>query len=70
MAYSQADLNRLQAALADPTQKVRFDDGREVTYRTMAELRLAISDVSADLARQAAGGRPAALARRTTFRRS
>ena len=70
MAYSQADLNRLQAALADPTQKVRFDDGREVTYRSLSEIRQAIADISADLARQASGGRPMALARRTTFRRS
>lgn len=70
MAYSQADLNRLQAALADPTQKVRFDDGREVTYRSLSEIRQAIADVTADLARQASGGRPVALARRTTFRRS
>jgi len=70
MAYSQADLTRLQAAIADPARKVRFDDGREVEYRTMAELRSAIADVSADLARQAAGNRPVALARRTTFRRS
>lgn len=70
MAYTEADLNRLQAAVADPTQKVRFDDGREVTYRTMSELRTAIADVSTALARQANGNRPVALARRTTFRRS
>ncbi len=70
MAYTQADLNRLQAAVADPARKVRFDDGREVEYRTMQELNSAIATVSSDLARQSAGGASSPMLRKTTFRRS
>lgn len=68
MAYTSADLNRLQAAVADPARKVRFDDGREVEYRTMQELRDAIAVVTADLARQSGTGQT--MLRKSTFRRS
>lgn len=68
MAYTQTDLNRLQAAIADPARKVRFEDGREVEYRTMAELQNAIAMVSADLVRQSGSVQP--ILRKTTFRRS
>lgn len=50
MAYSQTDLDRLDAAIASGTLKVRFSDGSEVTYRSMAELMAARNHVAAQLA--------------------
>jgi hypothetical protein len=44
-------LDALRAMRAEGTSRVRFSDGREVTYRTDAEFAAAI----ADLERQIAG---------------
>jgi hypothetical protein len=38
---TQDDLNAIQTAIARGESKVRFADGREVTYRSVAELRQA-----------------------------
>jgi len=40
---TQADIDALEAALANATLKVRFADGREVTYRSAADLTQALS---------------------------
>lgn len=40
---TQADLDALEAALARGESRVRFADGREVTYRSVGELSAAIA---------------------------
>ena len=49
MAYTQAQLATLQAALASGVLRVQFED-RVIHYRTMAELREAIQIVEDALA--------------------
>lgn len=61
------DLATLKAAARSGVQQVRYADGRQVTYRTMAELRQAISDVEAEIA--AAGGAPRPVAGYASFGR-
>ena len=39
----QANLDAINQALGSPTLKVRFSDGREVTYRSVDELRKAMA---------------------------
>lgn len=46
MAWTQADLDALKRAIATGALKVRYADGREVTYRTLKEMR-AIYDLMA-----------------------
>lgn len=53
MALAQADLDKLETALASGQLTVDYD-GRRVTFRSVAELRSAIDYVKAELA--AAGG--------------
>lgn len=43
---TQADLDALEAALARGESRVRFADGREVEYRSVAELRSALAALS------------------------
>lgn len=38
MALSQADADALELAIASGALKVRYADGREVTYRSLAEM--------------------------------
>ncbi len=52
MAYTQEQLDALQAALAKGEKRVTFAD-KTVEYRTVDELKAAIRDVKADLHRQA-----------------
>lgn len=52
MAYTQTQLEALQAALASSALKVDFPDGSSVTYRSTDDLRKAIADVQAGLAVQ------------------
>lgn len=61
------DLATLKAAARSGVQRVRYADGREVTYRTMAELRQAISEVEAEVA--VASGQPRPVAGFASFRR-
>lgn len=51
MAYTQADLSAVQAAIASGEMTVKHN-GREVTYRSIAELRRAEDRIMADLAGQ------------------
>lgn len=48
MSYSQADLDRLKSALAKGVTSVEVD-GQRITYRSVAELRQAISMVESEL---------------------
>jgi hypothetical protein len=56
MAYTQGQLDALKSALASGALKVFFE-GREITYRSIDELRKAISDVSAGLVTETTGTR-------------
>ena len=52
MAYTQAQLDALQAALASGTLRVQYED-RMITYRDLDEIRQAIQIVQGELAGQA-----------------
>jgi len=54
MAYTQEQLDALEAALAKGEKRVSFGD-KSVEYRTIDELRLAIRDVKRGLNEQAVG---------------
>lgn len=67
MSYTADDLLTLERAVASGVMRVRYSDGKEVTYRSMADLLGAISVVKAQLA--AATGAPRQMAVFTTFSR-
>ena len=50
----QANLDAGNQALGNPTLKVRFPDGREVTYRPVDERRKAKAEIEDDI-REASG---------------
>jgi len=50
----QSNLDAVNSALGNPTLRVRFPDGREVTYRSVDELRKAKAEIEEDI-RQASG---------------
>lgn len=52
-AFSQADLDRLNRAIASGALSVSYDDGRNVRFRSMDELLLARDLVLRDLGQQA-----------------
>ena len=54
MAYTEAQLEALQSALAKGEKRVTFGD-KTVEYRSIDELRLAIREVEKDLREQAEG---------------
>jgi hypothetical protein len=45
LAQLQANLDAINTAIGSAVLSVRFPDGRQVTYRTMQELRLAKADI-------------------------
>jgi len=47
--WTDADLTALDAAIATGAFKVRYADGREVTYRSLADLRSIRDEVKAAL---------------------
>jgi hypothetical protein len=49
LAQLQANLDAINTAIGDPTLRVRFPDGREVTYRTVDELRKAKAEIEEDI---------------------
>ncbi len=57
MAYTQTQLDALQAALASGELRVSYDN-KTVEYRSVAEIKIAIAEVSAALAEAAGTGRP------------
>jgi hypothetical protein len=62
MAWSASDLTALDAAIASGVQEVRFSDGRQVRYASMADLLRARSLVAAE-----ANANAAAPVNRTSF---
>lgn len=67
MAYTQDDLAAVKAAIASGAERIRFADGREVTYRNVAELMRAKALIEAELAALSLQTRPAT--RLVSFRR-
>jgi hypothetical protein len=45
--WTTADLAALDRAIATGALKIRFADGREVTYRSLAEMRSLRSEIAA-----------------------
>lgn len=60
MAFTTSDLDQLDQALASGELSVRFADGRQVVYRSVAELKAARRLIAAELATTQGGRRPAA----------
>lgn len=50
MAYTPADLDRIDMAIASGVSEVEYSDGSRVRYRSLAELRAARADIKASLA--------------------
>lgn len=55
MAFTTADADTLRAAIATGALKVRYADGREVTYRSLSEMRDIMRMIQADVQSDAAG---------------
>lgn len=49
MAYTTKDVATLKRAIASGAQKVRFADGREVTYRSLADMRSTLAEMQAEV---------------------
>jgi hypothetical protein len=49
MAYTSADLENLRQAIAEGVQRVRFSDGRELTYRSLDEMHRIEAKIVAEL---------------------
>jgi len=47
--WTEADLATLNQAIATGASKVRFADGREVTYRSLADMRSTRDEIAAAL---------------------
>ena len=58
MAATQDDIDTLNAALRSGERKLRFADGKEVEYRSVAELLRARDDAVAELASAVGTARP------------
>lgn len=56
LAQLQANLDAINAAIGDPNWKARLADGRELTYRTIDELRKAKAEIEEDI-REMSGAR-------------
>lgn len=46
MARTQADLDAIDSAIASGLMKVRYADGSEMTYRTLAEMKSIRADIA------------------------
>jgi hypothetical protein len=57
MAWTQTDADNLKAAIAKGERSVSFAD-RTVTYRSVSEMREALSMIEAELGRNASPPRP------------
>lgn len=57
MAYTLQQLADLRAAIAEGVTKVRFSDGRELTYRSLDEMRRIERVMAAELEAGAGGSR-------------
>lgn len=58
MSWTQADVSRLQAAIASGQLSVRLGE-RQVTYQSVEAMLKALDRMQAEMASAAAAGRPA-----------
>jgi hypothetical protein len=58
MAFTQTDLDNINAAIAAGELTVRASNGSQVTYRSMADLERARAIIQADLASASVGNKP------------
>lgn len=56
MSFTQSQLDTLRAAYASGVRRVKYADGKEVEYNSMAEMAAAIAKIESALAAQGAGG--------------
>ena len=49
MAFTQPDIDALKGANASGAMKVRYADGREITYRTLREMRETLRMMEVDV---------------------
>lgn len=52
--FTQADVDRLQAAIASGLQRVTYSDGRTVQYQNLDQMLQALNVMRADVAKEAA----------------
>lgn len=50
MPFSQTDVDNLKAAIATGAKRVRFEDGRETEYRSLAEMKDALAMAESEVA--------------------
>lgn len=50
MAFTSDDIDTLKTAIATGALRVRYADGREVTYRTLAEMRETLRMMNGEVA--------------------
>jgi hypothetical protein len=55
MAFSATDVSTLETAIATGAMRVKFADGREVTYQSGADLLRALAAARADVAASGSG---------------
>lgn len=56
MAYTQADLDAIKKAIGSGARRVRYADGSEIEFRTMAEMEAAKAAIIAEVSPPANGG--------------
>lgn len=49
MAYTQADIDALKDAIKTGALKVRYADGREVTYRSLTEMERILDSMETEV---------------------
>jgi hypothetical protein len=49
MAYTAQDLANLRQAIGEGVQRVKFSDGRELTYRSLDEMRRIEAGMAAEV---------------------
>jgi hypothetical protein len=55
MAYTQADLDAIRKAMASGARRVRYPDGSDIEYRSLAEMQQAEAMIKAEVSPPAAG---------------
>lgn len=59
MPFSQSDIDELKAGIATGARRVRYADGREVEYRSLADMRDTLRLMQADVVQgQGSSGGP------------
>lgn len=69
MAWQQADLDRLDTAIANNVRKVTYADGRSVEYHDADQMLKVRATIKAELLASASQVRPHVRATRGTMRR-